>query len=181
MNTPWWILLPVITPVGIIVAALALQHREDPRLQPGRRGARRVHRGSRTRGARWPVNGTRHAWNRPCGLVVIGLRRSLTGRELCMRWNPRNSRQRKSRSRARCSQKAAGALPWSCGGWLVARRGGLLPGWRPTAISGRPSLPAPNRCTVRPAGREARTATRTGAVNPRSRSSPSILAGRSVR
>jgi hypothetical protein len=28
MSTPWWILLPVITPVGIIVAALALQHLE---------------------------------------------------------------------------------------------------------------------------------------------------------
>ena len=28
MSTPWWILLPVLTPVCIIVAALALHHLE---------------------------------------------------------------------------------------------------------------------------------------------------------
>jgi uncharacterized protein (DUF983 family) len=28
MGIPWWIVLPVITPVGIIVAALTLQHLE---------------------------------------------------------------------------------------------------------------------------------------------------------
>jgi hypothetical protein len=28
VSTPWWILLPAITPAGIIAAALALQHLE---------------------------------------------------------------------------------------------------------------------------------------------------------